>query len=398
MEMTALILLEYHFIKGKDGYIYCDRVIDYNYLERYLNVFDDIILCGRMTETNEDCSKKLMVSGKNVHFVPIPDFQGIKGLLKNYYQIMKTVKAIIPKVQCCIMRAPNHLSLITYKLFRKKNLPFALEFNIAADKFIENQSVIGKFLNKWVVRRTKDMCMTANGVSYVTNHILQEDYPCKAMIDPDNKQYFTSSYSTINLTDSMLYNQGWDEKERPQTIKIVHTGYMDSYRKGHITLLNSIKILVDKGYTNIQLILVGDGKKKEEFEKLVNDLNISNYVYFVGLIKKRDEMTNLLKDCHMLVFPTHSEGLPRSIIEAMAVGLVCISSPVDGIPELLEDEMLIDFNDALGYANKVIELIEDWPKMIEISKKNRLLAENFRNEKLERKRTDFYKKLKSISH
>ena len=355
--MTALILLEYHFIKGKDGYIYCDRVIDYNYLERYLNVFDDIILCGRMAETDEDCSKKLLVSGENIHFVPIPDFQGIKGLLKNYHRIMKTVKEIIPKVQCCIMRAPNHLSLITYKLFKKKNLPFALEFNIAADKFIENPNVVGKILNKWVVKRTKNMCMTANGVSYVTNHILQKTYPCRAMFDSVDQRYFTSSYSTINLTNSMMYNQKWNERKRPQTIKIVHTGYMDSYRKGHITLLNSVKILVDKGYTNIELILVGDGKKKAEFEGLANELNISNYVHFVGLIKKREEMTNVLKNCHMLVFPTYSEGLPRSIIEAMAVGLVCISSSVDGIPELLEEEMLVDFNDALGYANKMIELI-----------------------------------------
>lgn len=395
--MTALILLEYHFIKGKDGYIYCDRVIDYNYLERYLKVFDDIILCGRVTESTEDCSKKLLVSGKNVRFVGIPEFQGIKGLLKNYGKIIRTIKEIIPKVQCCIMRAPNHLSLITYKVFKKRKLPFALEFNIAADKFIENDSLIGKILNKWVVKRTKDMCMLANGVSYVTDHILQETYPCRAMIDPQNEQYFTSSYSTINLTDHMVYDQKWNIDQKPEVIKLVHTGYMDSYRKGHITLLNTLKILIDRGYTNIELILAGDGKKKEEFENLVQKLNISDYVHFMGLIKRKEDMTNLLKDCHILVFPTHSEGLPRSIIEAMAVGLVCISSPVDGIPELLEEEMLIEYDNALGYAEKVIELIEDWPKMIELGKRNRQLSEKFKKENLEKKRTDFYKKLKSIS-
>lgn len=394
--MTALILLEYHFIKGKDGFIYCDRVIDYTYLERYLKVFDNIILCGRMTEAKEDCSDKLLVSGKNVQFIPIPDFQGLQGLLKNYSKIMRIIKGIIPKVQCCIMRAPNHLSLITYKLFKKRSLPFALEFNIAADKFIESESVIGKTLNKWVVKKTKNMCMTANGVSYVTNHILQENYPCRAMIDKDNKEYFTSSYSTIDLTDDMLYDQQWDKRKKPEKIKIIHTGYMDSYRKGHITLIHVVKTLIDKRYTNIELILVGDGKRKEEFEKLTNELNISDYVNFTGLIKKKEDMTKLLRQCHLLVFPTHSEGLPRSIIEAMAVGLVCISSPVDGIPELLEGELLVDFDNTLGYVNKIIELINDWPRMIEISKKNRILAENFKKEKMEKKRTSFYKKLRSI--
>ena len=240
------------------------------------------------------------------------------------------------------------------------------------------------------------MCMTANGVSYVTNHILQENYPCRAMIDKDNKEYFTSSYSTIDLTDDMLYDQQWDKRKKPEKIKIIHTGYMDSYRKGHITLIHVVKTLIDKRYTNIELILVGDGKRKEEFEKLTNELNISDYVNFTGLIKKKEDMTKLLRQCHLLVFPTHSEGLPRSIIEAMAVGLVCISSPVDGIPELLEDELLVDFDNTLGYVNKIIELINDWPRMIEISKKNRILAENFKKEKMEKKRTSFYKKLRSI--
>lgn len=395
--MTALVLLEYHFIKGKDNKIYCDRVIDYNYLQRYLSVFDKIILCGRMTHTEGDCSDKLLVSGPNVEFVALPDFQGIKGIVKNYFKIMKIIKSIIPKVGCCIMRAPNHLSLITYRLFKKKKLPFALEFNIAADKFIESNSFIGKMINKFVIKETKNMALVANGVSYVTEHVLQDTYPCTAILKKEDSKYFTASYSTIDLTDEMFYDQNWDEHNKPEVFNIIHTGYMDSYRKGHIVLLKALKEVIDSGYDNVKLILVGDGNKREEFQKLAHDLEIEDHVEFKGLIKKKKDMTELLKTCHMLVFPTQSEGLPRSIIEAMAVGLVCVSSPVDGIPELLEEDMMIDFNDVNGYSNRIIELINDWTKMIEVSKKNNEKVKKYKKENLDNIRKEFYTKLKGVN-
>lgn len=395
--MTALVLLEYHFYKCTDENIYCDRVIDYKYLERYLKVFDDIILIGRMSEFKGEYKDKLLVSGENVKFIGLPEFVGIKGIIKHYKEIIKIIKNVLPDISCCIMRAPNHLSLMTYRLFTKEKIPFALEFNIAADKFIENNSIIGKMINKAVVKETKRMCLEANGVSYVTDHILQESYPCTAIIDKNNNNYFTASYSTIDLTEEMFCQQNWKKEEKPEKFIIVHTGYMDSNRKGQKVLIEALKNVMLQGYNNVEVYLVGDGAKRKEFENLVKDLSLENYVHFMGIIKKKDELMSLLKQCHMLVFPTQSEGLPRSIIEAMAVGLVCISSPVDGIPELLEPEFMIDYNNSIAYANKIIELINDWPKMIEVSENNYCKSLKYKKDNLENKRNEFYQKLKKIS-
>lgn len=393
--MTAMILLEYHFIAGNDGKIYCNRVIDYNYLKRYLSVFDDIILVGRLSKENGDCSDKLLVSGENVKFVPLEEFVGIKGIIKNYRKIMKTIKNVIPQVSCVIMRAPNHLSLITYRLFKRKKIPFALEFNIAANKFIEKDSLLGNIINKFVVKEAKKMCLTANGVAYVTEEILQKTYPCRALLEPDNKNYFTASYSTIELDDKMRKKQNWSSK--PKVFNIIHTGYMDSYRKGQVVLIKAISEVIKMGITNIHVTLVGDGQKRKEFEGVVNNYNLTDFFSFTGLIKRREDLTKILAKQHFFVFPTQSEGLPRSIIEAMSVGLVCLSSPVDGVPELLEEEMLIDYNDYLGYANKIVELINDFEKMKEISNLNYRKVEKYRKEILDRKRKKFYLQLKELS-
>lgn len=393
--MTAMVLLEYHFIASSDGKIYCNRVIDYNYLKRYLSVFNDIILVGRLSKDNGDCRDKLLVSGENVKFVPLEEFVGISGIIKNYRKIMKTIKNVIPQVSCVIMRAPNHLSLITYRFFKRKKIPFALEFNIAADKFIEKDNLLGKILNKLIVKEAKKMCLTANGVAYVTEEILQKAYPCRALLEPDNKNYFTGSYSTIELDDEMRKKQNWISK--PKIFNIIHTGYMDSYRKGQIVLIKAINEVIKMGITNIHVTLVGDGQKREEFERIVNNYNLSHYFSFTGLIKKKEDLTKILTKQHFLVFPTQSEGLPRSIIEAMAVGLVCLASPVDGIPELLNTEMLINYNDYLGYANKIVELINNFERMKEISVSNYQKVEKYKKEILNKRREKFYLQLKDLS-
>lgn len=393
--MKALVILENHFIRDSNGKVWCNRIIDYEYLKRYLNIFEEIIVCGRFShkEVIED-KKMLCVSGKNVEFLELPDFIGAIGLLKNYFKIRKLIKSILNDIDCCLMRAPTHLAFVTYDIFIKNNIPFAVEFMMAADKMFEGDSSVKKILNSFLVYKAKDMCKKANGVSYVTDHILQKIYPCHATLYPKDNTYFTESYSSINLPEKFFYEQKWNPNKKPSVFRIIHTGYMDSYRKGQDTLIKAIKIVIDKGYTNIKLVLIGDGNKRKEFEELVISLGLSNYVEFKGLISNKNELMDELKKSNLFVFPTHSEGLPRSIIEAMAVGLPCISSPVDGIPELLDEEYLIDYNNLEGYAEKIIELINNWEQMIIEGKKNYYMSKKYCLENLECKRNEFYKKLR----
>lgn len=390
--MKALVILENHFFLDSNSKVWCDRIVDYSYLQRYLEVFDSIILTGRTKIIDKIEDKKLLVSGKNVEFVPLPDFKGAKGLILNLLKLKKIIRKTISMCDCAIYRAPTHLSLFTYKEVIKQKKPLVLEFMMAANKMFEGNGIVKIIINKIIDKKTKKMCLAANGVSYVTEYILQKEYPCRAIIEPNNKKYFTESYSSIDLNKKMYYKQNWDKKNKPKVFKIIHTGYMDSYRKGQDVLIKVLKILVEKGF-NVKLTLIGDGEKRKEFEKLVDDYNLKNRVEFKGQIKNKSIILKHLRKSHFLVFPTKSEGLPRTIIEAMSQGLVCISSPVDGIPELLDEEYLINFNDIEGYANKIIELINNWGKCCLESQKNYNKSFKYNNEILNKRRINFYKKI-----
>lgn len=393
----ALIVLENHFLLDKYGNVWSERIVDYNYLKRYLNVFDKIIVAGRCKEVDKVEVENLLVSGDNVTFLPLPEFIGAKGLIKNLWDIKKRIRNILEEIDCVIYRAPTHLSLFTYKEVVKSNKVLGLEFMMAANKMIEGDDFISVFLNRLIDKMAKKMVMSANGVSYVTQNILQKVYPCKSIVDGESNLHFTASYSSISLNIADYHRQQWNFEEKPNIFKIIHVGYMDSYRKGQDVLLQVIKKVKDQGY-DVKLILIGDGNKKSEFEMLAKKLNIQDIVEFKGLIKDKQLILKYLRESHLLVFPTQSEGLPRTIIEAMSQGLPCISSPVDGIPELLGDDFLVPFDDIEGYTNKIIMLLNDWEKMIRISEQNYQKSKQYNSDILNKKRTQFYQKLSLVEN
>ena len=114
---------------------------------------------------------------------------------------------------------------------------------------------------------------------------------------------------------------------------------------------------------------------------------------FTGLLPSPNNVRDELVKSDIFVFPTRAEGLPRAVIEAMAVGLPCLSTPVNGIPELLDNDFMFEPDDVDGFANKIIELIQN-PSMLEqISKKNIEKSKEYSWDKLSYRRTKFYEKL-----
>jgi len=117
-------------------------------------------------------------------------------------------------------------------------------------------------------------------------------------------------------------------------------------------------------------------------------------VEFRGRISDRKKIFDILRSSNLMVLPTRMEGLPRTIIEAMAVGLPCISTPVAGIPELLDEKYLFDPDDYKGFANEIIRLMDSPEELFRMSRDNIEKAKQFSKTKLEIRRTWLYEKLK----
>jgi len=141
-----------------------------------------------------------------------------------------------------------------------------------------------------------------------------------------------------------------------ELVKILFLGRLGK-RKGIYDLIDAAKHLKSR---NIEIDLFGDGNL-EEFKKLIEDNNLQEKVKIMGWIsgEKKDEV---LRNSDIFILPSYSEGLPMSILEAMAVGLPVISTPVGGIPEAVEDGIngfLVKAGDCVELTKKIDLLADD---------------------------------------
>jgi glycosyltransferase involved in cell wall biosynthesis len=109
------------------------------------------------------------------------------------------------------------------------------------------------------------------------------------------------------------------------TVARLHT------QKGHNYLLKAIPKVVEK-YSHARFLLVGDGPELQALKETTSNLNINEYVRFLGV---RNDIPTLLSISSLFVLPSLWEGMPNSILEAMSSGLPVIATNVDGCPELV---------------------------------------------------------------
>ncbi|MFL2060979.1 glycosyltransferase family 4 protein [Marinilactibacillus psychrotolerans] len=85
----------------------------------------------------------------------------------------------------------------------------------------------------------------------------------------------------------------------------------------------------------LHYILCGRGDKKDELVSLVKENELESNVHFLGY---RNDIPQLLKLSDIFIMPSYREGLSRSIMEAMGMGLPCIVSSIRGNVDLIEEE------------------------------------------------------------
>lgn len=395
--MKLLVIQEQHFTRMPNGEVWVDEQSDSKFWERYLTVFEEVVVCARFRYADSYNTSGLLLSDhENVSFVELPNSRGVMNLLKNFIKVRSVMKKSMQECDRIIFRAPSPISMIAYPLARQSKKPYAAEIMNNPYTHFSPQAMhhfYQPILRSFIVWQTKSLCRHANGVSYVTEKVLQELYPSKAKINGESSKYFEGSYSTIRMEKSRYSFEEW-EKCPPDCVTLIHTGKMQDNRKGQDIFIEAISILVSKGY-DIRGILVGDGELRNEFEHLGEELGISDRLSFTGWLAGFEEVQKELKKAQFAVFPSMGEGLPRSVIEGMAQGLLCFGSNVDGIKELLFGDLLIPDFTAECFAKKIEIYLNDWDRVL---RERKMLYENskkYEASKLEKQRAIFYQKLRN---
>ncbi|MFH1754239.1 MAG: glycosyltransferase, partial [Candidatus Latescibacterota bacterium] len=107
-----------------------------------------------------------------------------------------------------------------------------------------------------------------------------------------------------------------------------------SPEKDHNTLLQAFSIVCEE-FTDVDLVIVGDGELRAILEKKAGELAIDGRVHFLGC---RRDIAEILPIFDCFVLSSRSEGLSMTLLEAMAAGLPVVATNVGGNPEVVEDE------------------------------------------------------------
>jgi len=104
-----------------------------------------------------------------------------------------------------------------------------------------------------------------------------------------------------------------------------------SREKGHEDLLFAFSKLCQREQTPIRLLIAGDGPEEEKLSRLVSELRINDKVNLLGY---QNDIQRYYALADIFVLPSHSEGTPNSLLEAMAAGVPVVATAVGGVPEM----------------------------------------------------------------
>ena len=191
-----------------------------------------------------------------------------------------------------------------------------------------------------------------------------------------NHQYLQSistSKTPIHLSyhglDLSKFSPQGDRPEFNSDLPLILSVGRFCEKKGFAYLIQACHLLKQKGY-QFRCQIVGYGELQAEMEQAIEQLQLQEFITLVGKLTQ-DKLIELYHQADLFVLPCQitengdRDGIPNVLLEAMAMKIPVISTPISGITELIEDHktgLLVPQKDSQAIANAIEELIND-PQM-----------------------------------
>ena len=320
------------------------------------------------------------------HFKPLTS--SLKEYFSNKGYNKNILKEIIPQMDLVVGYAPGHNLYQALKIAKRNNVPF-MTFLVACpwDTMSNHQRLLVRLSSPFYYMWTKIVIKNSDYVHYVTKSFLQQRYPTngKSLGCSD------ANLDKANPTSLSMRLEKSKSKQPSDNINIITIGHIDVRYKGQEYAIRAIAQLLKEGKSNYHYHLIGAGEGTY-LKKLAAQLQVEENVHLLGR-KTPEEVMNILTDADIYVQPSITEGLPRSVVEAMSTALPCIGFNTGGIPELLEPEYIAKLKDVNGLVQRIKDL-EDGEKYQTAATRNFHKAKEYEHSILSSKIRQFFGQIK----
>jgi glycosyltransferase involved in cell wall biosynthesis len=204
-------------------------------------------------------------------------------------------------------------------------------------------------------------------------------------------------YHGILMDDIRRVDDRWKQACRTErgvgaTQKVIGVvGRLESH-KGHIDAFTALKTVLQT-MPDVKLWVVGDGAYRETLQDWVRDNDLAGSVDFLGF---RRDVRDLIQCFDVHLFPSHMEGTPNTLYEALAVGNACVASTADGQGEILTDgetALLFEPGDSRKMAGQLLRVLGDKAVELALREHAQALAARFDGRAAIRTMEQYYVKL-----
>ena len=379
------------FIHDNKFWHYKDHFYSYGHFsydmlwKRYLERFDEIVVGGRVIETDDekDIEKMAISDGERVTIVALPNLLTIQGLTKKS-EAAREIEKLLSDTDFPVIRLPSSLGSIACRIANDRGIRYAVEVvGCSWDSLWNHGSLKGKLLAPLSFLKEKHYVAAAPSVLYVSRHFLQNRYPnhhfnvgC-----PDSNVKKSDDSVLVQRLKKIDHMQG--KEIRLGLIASLNVGY-----KGHDTAILALE-QIKKTHPDVRLCFLGDGDPSKWF-KLAKKHGVLDNVEFCGSLPGGDPVLQWLDQIDIFIMPSLQETLGRALIEAMSRGCPAIGGAGTAVPEQLPDDCIHGRKNYKQLAEMVTYMIDHPAYMKLCAEENFIRAQKYSEEILEERRDYFW--------
>ena len=177
------------------------------------------------------------------------------------------------------------------------------------------------------------LCFRASDLMLCQGMAYQEFFTREVGLDPARCPVIHNWTATDQLL-GVGTSRSWNDDD--QALEVLFLGWLER-EKGIFELLESARILSEsQELPPFKIVIAGDGAAKVEAVQRIAELGLGDVVQLLGWIDSEAKIDRL-KKAHLLVLPSYVEGMPNSVIEAMAAGLPVVATEVGAVRDAVVD-------------------------------------------------------------
>ena len=359
------------------------NLLNKEFLDKYFQVVDELIIATRVKTTKEDLSGSGLakIDDTCIQIVSCPNFTTLKQVIKNKANLHMILGDVIRSADIVFVRVSGSIAIEAAKIAQKNNVPCLVEVVTCAKDVYWNHSIKGKIAMPVMYLQMKRVVYHADYVQYITSEFLQKRYPTKGI------RYVCSNVLIHQMSDEEVQKRlnKYSESLRNKKISIATVGTLSVAYKGQQDMIKALRILINQGI-NIYYHIIGAGDN-HKLKKIAAKYGVGDRVIFVGSLL-HDDVFKYLNDMDLYIQPSWAEAQGRALIEALSRGLPCVCSNVGGMVEVIQPEFIFKKKNPVDIAKKINCLID--ADLKEISKQNYVRSMKFERNTLIQKRKEIF--------